>query len=80
MFITYLRFKNIVDVKLSSLYRNFEESIKSDATKKQYNFYLQKYVQHIGGTDNLLRQNEPKLIESQILDYIVKLKGAFVTQ
>jgi integrase len=74
VFITYLRLKDIVDLKLSSLYRNFEESIKSDATKKQYNFYLQKYIQHIGGTDNLLRQNEPKLIESQIIDYIGKLK------
>jgi integrase len=74
VFITYHRFKDIVDVELASLYRNFGESIKSDATKKQYNFYLQKYIQHIGGTDNLLRQNEAKLIESQILDYIVKLK------
>jgi integrase len=58
-----------------AFYRNFEQSLKADATKKQYDFYLQKYIKFIGGIDNLLRQNEIRLIESQIIDYIVDLKS-----
>lgn len=58
-----------------AFYRNFEQSLKADATKKQYDFYLQRYIKFIGGIDNLLRQNEIRLIESQIIDYIVDLKS-----
>jgi integrase len=56
------------------LYTNFIESIKAEATKKQYKFCLEKYIQAIGGTNSLLRQNETKLIEAQIINYVVNLK------
>ena len=37
-----------------AFYRNFEQSLKADATKKQYDFYLQRYIKFIGGIDNYL--------------------------
>ncbi|MGB6671339.1 MAG: site-specific integrase [Candidatus Nitrosopolaris sp.] len=57
-------------VILSTLYRNFLESIKSDATKYLYSWHFQKFVRFIGGDDKLIREHE-KLTESQVIDYIV---------
>jgi len=57
---------------LSTLYRNFNESLNSDETRKIYNFYFSKFLEFIGGEEKLLLRDEnEKLIESQIIDYIV---------
>jgi hypothetical protein len=51
----------------------FEESIKSDATKRMYTFHLKKYLDSIGVADPLF-QNDPKAITEKIIEFIIKLK------
>lgn len=61
--------KHVEKIKL------FEESIKSEETKKLYIFYLKKYVEHLGSRFNLLLQEEdPKKIEQSVIEYIILLK------
>jgi hypothetical protein len=61
--------KHIEKIKL------FEESIKSEVTKKLYLFYLRKYMEHIGSKFNsLFEEQDPKKIEQSIIDYIILLK------
>ena len=58
--------KHVEKIKL------FEESIKSEITKKLYIFYLRKYMEHLGSKFNsLLNESDPRKIEQLIIDYII---------
>jgi hypothetical protein len=53
----------------------FEESIKSDFTRKAYTIHLNKYIEHLGSKFNsLLEESNSKKIEQSIIDYIILLK------
>lgn len=55
----------------------FEESIKSEETKKVYILYLKKYREYLGSKfDSLLREEDPnpKKVEQSIIDFIILLK------
>jgi integrase len=63
--------KHIEKIKL------FEESIKSEQTKKVYKFYLKKYMDYLGSKIDLLLQEsdpDPKNIQQSIIDFIILLK------
>jgi integrase len=63
--------KNVEMIKL------FEESIKSEYTKRAYVIYLTKYIDHLGSKFNsLLKESnpDPKKIEQSIIEYIILLK------
>jgi integrase len=62
---------------MEQLHTNFIESLKSEATKRQYKKGLEKYMAFykFESLDQILADAEkPKLIESQIINYIVSLK------
>src|SRR5436309_2785707 len=61
---------NLETVLTKDHYRNFVESIKTEATKKTYVFLFNKYRQFVN--DKII--SEPKLIEAQIIDYLLCLK------
>jgi hypothetical protein len=53
-------------------------AIRSEATKKGYMISLKRYMNHVKAqsTDELLKnQSNPRLIESQIIDYIMSLRN-----
>jgi integrase len=53
----------------------FEESIKSEYTRRAYVIYLTKYIDHLGSKFNsLLKQSDSKKIEQSIIEYIILLK------
>jgi hypothetical protein len=59
-------------------YSNFINAIGSEATKKGYNGALRRYMNHlqISEVDNLLiHAQSPKMIQSQIIDYIMTLRN-----
>jgi integrase len=59
-------------------YRIFIEGLKSPVTKAAYTFALQKYMKYlkIASPDDLLRyQDNPKLIQNNIIDYLIFLKN-----
>ena len=61
--------KHVEKIKL------FQESIKSEETKRVYNFYLKNYLEYLGPKFNsLLKEADPKKIERSIIDYIILLK------
>jgi len=60
-------------------YRNFIESLKSRKTKKLYDFELRQFIQYIKGEEHLI-SDYPKLIETQIIDYICHLKSKGLSQ
>jgi integrase/recombinase XerD len=51
----------------------FLESIRSEETKEKYTSYLKKYVE-ITGISNLLAEKDPRAIETQIIQFIIKMK------
>lgn len=51
----------------------FEQSIKSEHTKKVYLHYLKKYMEHLGSKFNV-KESDAKKIEQSIIDYIILLK------
>ena len=51
----------------------FEESLKSDATKAIYRYYLKKYFDFIDGQDPFF-DNENRTIEQKIIEFIISLK------
>ena len=57
-------------------YRNFIETLHSPYTRISYRNSLQLYLRHrnINGSCEELLQGEPKLIESQIIDYVIHLR------
>jgi hypothetical protein len=57
-------------------YKNFINAIKSPATKIGYINSLKRYMNHLQlkEVDDLLLQQNPRMIESQIIDYIMVLR------
>ena len=58
-------------------YHNFIDAIRSPATKKGYEMSLKRYLYHLKMTsadDLLANQQYPRLIESQLIDYIMSLR------
>jgi hypothetical protein len=57
-------------------YRNFINAIKSPATRRGYIISLKRYLNYLKMTEvnDLLLEQNPKVIESQIIDYIMSLR------
>jgi integrase len=51
----------------------FFHSLKSKETRIKYSSYLKKYLE-IAGIENPLSERDPRLIERQIIDFIIKMK------
>ena len=49
------------------------ESIKSEVTKKQYEYFIKKWIEFIG-EENVFCDNNPRLIEAKIIEYLIQLK------
>jgi hypothetical protein len=65
-------------------YDSFVNAIKSPKTKIAYAQSLRRYLNHrkLTEVDNLLLEQNPRLIESQIVDYVMTLRSegiAFAT-
>jgi integrase len=56
-------------------YRNFVESIRKQAARQTYDFHFKKFTQFIKGAEGNLLNENPRLIESRIIDYIIYLKN-----
>ena len=59
-------------------YRMFIEGLKSPVTKAAYSYALQKYMVHLNITnpdDLLVHQENPKIIQDQIIDNVIQLKN-----
>ena len=56
---------------------NFVSAIRSPATRKVYEHSLRRYMNHlkIASVDSLLESTQPKLIESQLIDYVMYLRN-----
>ncbi len=65
-----------ISLEDSKPYRNFADSLKSSRTLKTYNFALRLFMSYRRLSDiSDLLNGDPKLIESQIIEYIVYLKN-----
>jgi integrase len=51
----------------------FLSSLRSNETKRSYAIYLKKYMEFLGIND-LLSETNPRLIEQQMIEYIIKMK------
>lgn len=51
----------------------FLDSVKSEETRVNYASYLKKYME-IMGLDDLLHENDPRLIEREVIEFIIKMK------
>lgn len=51
----------------------FLNSFRSKETKRSYAIYLKKYMEFLGIND-LLSETNPRLIEEQMIEYIIKMK------
>ena len=59
-------------------YRIFIEGLKSPVTKAAYSYALQKYMNYLKITnpdDLLIHQDNPKIIQDQIVEYMIQLKN-----
>jgi hypothetical protein len=56
-------------------YRNFLESIRMQAARETYAFHFKKFTQFIEGAEGTLLNENPRVIESRIIDYIIHLKN-----
>ncbi|TLX87354.1 MAG: hypothetical protein E6K97_08770 [Thaumarchaeota archaeon] len=56
----------------------FLDSVKSEHTKRTYKSYLKKYME-LTGLENLLHENNPRLIEKEIREFIIKMKKQGMT-
>ena len=59
-------------------YRIFIEGLKSPVTKAAYSYSLQKYMNYLNITnpdDLLFHQDNPKIIQDQIVEYMIQLKN-----
>lgn len=61
----------------STSYQNFVNGIRSPATKTVYMNSLKRYMNYVRVTevDSLLEINSPKVIEAQLIDYIMSLRN-----
>jgi hypothetical protein len=55
-------------------YRNFLESIRTQAARQTYDFHFKKNTRFIEATEGNLLNENPRVIESRIIDYIIYLK------
>jgi hypothetical protein len=62
--------------KESTIYLNFVNGIRSPATKTVYVNSLKRYMNYVKATevDTLLETNSHKVIEAQLIDYIMSLR------
>jgi hypothetical protein len=67
---------NIAGQNSSSSFDNFVNAIRSPKTKRGYVYSLKKYMNHLKLTDvdSLLEIKNPKVIEAQLIDYIMSLR------
>lgn len=58
-------------------YNNFINAIKSPASRTAYNTSLKRYLNHLKTTnpEDLLSNTNPRVIESQLIDYIMTLRN-----
>jgi integrase len=56
-------------------YLNFVNSISSPESRQQYVYVLKKYTEFLGVSPDDLIKQDPKLMEQQIIDYIVSLNS-----
>jgi integrase len=59
-------------------YRIFIEGLKSPVTKAAYSYALQKYMNYLNITnpdDLFIHQENPKIIQDQIVEYMIQLKN-----
>jgi integrase len=63
-------------VLVGRAYQNFVNSLASQESRQQYVYVLRKYMEFLGvnDVDDLIKQ-DPKVIEQQIIDYIISLQG-----
>jgi site-specific recombinase XerD len=61
-------------IKLKLTLKLFEESIKSEETRRVYRVYFKKYMDYLEESNLLLLEPYPKKIEQSIIDYIILLK------
>jgi len=54
-------------------YELFLNSLRSPATKRAYDIYFRKYQEFMGSAD-LFCQNNPRLVEEKIIEFIVSLR------
>ena len=59
---------------MKSAIQNFNEGIKTEATKRLYEIYLNDFLSHTTTTPNKLIKMKSKMIEELVSDYIVHLK------
>jgi hypothetical protein len=56
---------------------NFIESIRSDATREVYEYCLKRYFKFLNNVNSvIINQNNIRLIESDIIKYVIYLKNA----
>jgi integrase len=60
---------------LQQYYRNFLESIRTQAARETYDFHFKKFTQFIEDAEGYLLNENPRVIESRIIDYIIYLKN-----
>ena len=63
-------------------FQNFINAIRSPATKRGYENSLKRYMNHLKlreADDLLLHQTNPRLIETQIIDWIMTLRNGGVS-
>lgn len=61
-------------IQESEPYRLFINSLRSAESRKSYPVYLKKYME-IQGIGDLLFEKDPRTIERQIIDFIIKMKA-----
>lgn len=61
-------------ITTTSIYNNFVNSIKSEATKNQYIYALNKYMKYWSLDDIGHLLGDPKTIEANIIKYIMWLR------
>jgi integrase-like protein len=62
------------EIILDESYRNFIESIRSDATRETYDYCLKRYFEFLNNKVQPMNQNI-RLIESDIIKYVIYLKN-----
>jgi integrase len=60
-------------LELSQEYRYFIDSLANEQTRKHYDFHLKKYCKY-SNEDILSKKDNPRLLEAQIIQYIVSLR------
>jgi hypothetical protein len=59
-------------------YRIFIEGLKAPVTKAAYSYALKKYMGNLNVSnpdDLLVNQENPKIIQNQIINYLIELKN-----